>query len=181
MFGSILGSLAGSALSSFLGSRAADKNRDFQAGMSNTAYQRATKDMIAAGLNPGLAYSQGGASVPSGAVANVGDFNIADDVSKLSNASSTAKMAETQLQRAQADVGLTRAQTMSEYANAKLMALAAKNAEDLGFDPQKGNLATNAAQGIKSLGSNLTDFKDRKFSPPSSAKELLDRLHSIFQ
>lgn len=47
----------------------AQKNRDWQTQMSNTSYQRAMKDMAAAGLNPILAYSQGGAQVPGGAVA----------------------------------------------------------------------------------------------------------------
>lgn len=41
--------------------------RNWQEMMSNTAYQRAVQDMEKAGLNPILAYTQGGATVPSGA------------------------------------------------------------------------------------------------------------------
>lgn len=46
--------------------------RDWTANMSNTAYQRATADMRAAGLNPLLAYSQGGAATPGAAAPTLG-------------------------------------------------------------------------------------------------------------
>lgn len=46
-------------------------NREFQERLSNTAYQRATADMKKSGINPMLAYMQGGAHVPSGSQATV--------------------------------------------------------------------------------------------------------------
>lgn len=52
----------------------AAKNRAFQADMANTAYQRAMRDMKLAGLNPILAYKQGGAATPGGAMATIPDF-----------------------------------------------------------------------------------------------------------
>ena len=49
----------------------AQRERNFQREMRNTQYQAAVADMEAAGLNPALAYQQGGAGGATGAVAPI--------------------------------------------------------------------------------------------------------------
>lgn len=47
------------------------RNREWQEHMSNTAYQRAVEDMKKAGLNPILAFQNGGASTPGGSAGTI--------------------------------------------------------------------------------------------------------------
>lgn len=74
------------------GSKSARHARDFAERMANTSYQRGVADMRAAGLNPALAFGQGGASSPFGVQANYpGPADIPDFGEAYQRGQSTAR------------------------------------------------------------------------------------------
>lgn len=89
---------------------------DFQKDMASTQYQRGVVDMQAAGLNPALAYSQGGAAAPSGASAQAGSSVVGRGASLgflgqiMSNLSDIA-MLPLEIKQKKADIANTRAET----------------------------------------------------------------------
>lgn len=103
--------------------KAAKKNRAFQRKMSNTQYTRAMRDMRNAGLNPILAYKQGGAGNLSGAVAQVPDYG------KIVNTAIEGSKVGSQKALMKAQVGNVIQQTATSAANADFLT---KKAEMIG-------------------------------------------------
>ena len=100
--GGIIGAI-GQASANATQRELADKQMNFQERMANTAYQRSTADMQAAGINPMLAYMKGGADSPAGAMAQVGNVGESFSEGSAKQTQSAQAKAAKELAEKQAD------------------------------------------------------------------------------
>lgn len=130
--------------------KSADDAMAFEERMSNTAYQRAMSDMKRAGLNPILAYKQGGASTPGGQTAQAS--NVAEGLSN------------TAMQKATLDQALTK-QTAELTLMQKQAALTDANARDVNASAA---LKVNDLQGSKFKSNLWKDLNDMYPTSPNN-------------
>jgi len=90
----------------------------WQERMSNSAYERATADMRRAGLNPALAYQNGGASTPSGSLATVQAERPGDVGAGFANSAKSAGSLSASMQNLTADTGQKESTVKLNNANA---------------------------------------------------------------
>ena len=89
----------------------AERNRQFQENQRQSQYQVAVNDLMKAGLNPMLAYTQGGAGTTSGAQATMQSATVKDVLSPAVQSYQSARMMAADVALKQEQTTATTAQT----------------------------------------------------------------------
>jgi len=154
MLGALLSTVGGALLGHSLAKNRQEDAQDFSAQQFATRYQTTVQDMKAAGLNPMLAYSQGGGSPPSSSAASAQSVDTGQAYlqSKMNSAQVANIEADTANKQAQADliqaqIGQTTASASQSNAQVSLInANVDKVREEIKNIPTEGKRLYEAAK-----------------------------------
>lgn len=149
--------------------------RAFQKEMRGTAYQDTVKDMIAAGINPILAATNGATSAPSGASASIGSQRYNQQSAQAASVSAmyeygnnTAELADKYLQLAKQATSAKQFKNKKswEQAASELATSSAKQAQQYSYAANKlgkelGNAGEKAKDAIKKAGKAAKEGIDK--------------------
>ena len=135
----------------------AQRQMDFQERMRESQYQTAVRDMQKAGLNPMLAYQQGGAGTPSGAMGQVSTAKIGNAIGSALQGYQTLAMTNADLDLKDATTKGTTAQTIKTEADT------IKTAADIGYTLENTKLnqqqKTNLEEALKKISQEIVNLR----------------------
>lgn len=164
--GAMIGGSLGSSLMQQQGQKEANKQNvslareqmAFQERMSSSAYQRSMADLDKAGLNPMLAFAQGGASAPTGQTAQV--QNEALDLNPAIQKTIEVQMAKQNLNNLKASAKQIQAQTRKLNSETQAINKTMPTKEAQG---EAGKLIKQGLESVTSSAKGASNMMDKGF------------------